>query len=177
MKNGTLFFNGVCHPLVTDKLLVSRQDFDRRGFECTKKPWIKPIRCGVELLPEWSRNDYNRGTLNRRGTMARTRILMSVFPSFQLVLSKARTVGPLRLSNPTFKWTTTFPSNRTYLKKRCKRDSWRHEVPYRETGSPRWLRFKVGPFARPNSKTAMVSNRDLLKSKCGVSVFSRGATR
>ena len=48
------------------------------------------MRCGVELLPEWSRNDHIRRTLNRRITMAKTRILMSVFPSFQLVLIQGK---------------------------------------------------------------------------------------
>ena len=41
----------------------------------------------------------------------------------------------------------------------------------------RWLRFTVRPFARPNSMIAIVSNRVLLKSKCGLGLFSRGARR
>ena len=50
-------------------------------------------------------------------------------------------------------------------------------MPCRETGSPDGSRFTVRPFARPNSMIAIVSNRVLLKSKCGLSVFSRGARR
>jgi len=41
------------------------------------------------------------GTLKRGVMMARTRTLMSVWPGFQLVLSSARNLDPLRLSRRT----------------------------------------------------------------------------
>ena len=95
MTNGTFFsMRYVIHSSPTNSRSASKASIEDAP-NTRRYRSIRSIRCRVELLPRWLRNDHIKGTLKRRVTMARTRILISVLPSFQLVLSSARSCAPL----------------------------------------------------------------------------------